>query len=149
MLVNGLTRVPVGTSGLSGALFSSTWRPTIPTAYRSLGQPRFSLGVFCGVCISWPFPSQKCSLAVTGLRPFPGPGHFHSVFSVVFVFVGRFLRKNKAWRSRVSVHSLGGGRGALRKPIPLGVSCGLCYFWAVSIAKIRLGGLPNRNHLST
>ena len=33
--------------------------------------------------------------------------------------------------------------------IPLGVFCGVLILWAVSIAKIRLGGLPNRNHLST
>ena len=70
---------------------------------------------------------------------------FHSGFSVVFVFPGRFPRKNAAWRSRVSVHSLGRGRGALRKPIPLGVSCGVCYFWAVSLAKIKLGFLCVRS----
>ena len=64
---------------------------------------------------------------------------FHSGFSVVFLFLGRFPRKNAAWRSRVSVHSLGRGRGALGKPIPLGVSCGVCSFWAVSLAKIKLG----------
>ena len=66
---------------------------------------------------------------------------FHSVICVVFVFPGRFLRKNKAWRARVSVHSLGGGRGEPRKPIPVGVSCGLCYFLAVSLARIKLGFL--------
>ena len=70
---------------------------------------------------------------------------FHSGFSVVFLFPGRFLRKNEAWRSRVSVHSLGRGRGELRKPIPLGVSCGLCYFLAVSLAKIKLGFLCVRS----
>ena len=70
---------------------------------------------------------------------------FHSGFSVVFVFPGCFLRKNASWRSRVSVHSLGRGRGALRKPFPLGVSCGVCYFWAVSLAKIKLGFLCVRS----
>ena len=70
---------------------------------------------------------------------------FHSGFPVVFVFPGRFLRKNASWRSRVSVHSLGRGRGALRKPIPLGVSCGVCYFLAVSLAKIRLSFLCVRS----
>ena len=68
---------------------------------------------------------------------------FHWVFSVVFLVV--FLCKNAAWRSRVSVHSLGRGRGALRKPIPLGVSCGVCYFLAVSLAKIKLGFLCVRS----
>ena len=53
----------------------------------------------------------------------------------------RFPCKNPAWRSRVSVHSLGRGRGEPRKPIPLSVSCGVCYFWAVSLAKIKLGFL--------
>ena len=33
----------------------------------------------------------------------------------------------------------------LRKPIPLGVSCGVCYFWAVSLAKIKLGFLCVRS----
>jgi hypothetical protein len=60
-------------------------------------------------------------------------------------FSGRFLRKNASWRSRVSVHSLGRGRGALRKPIPLGVSCGVCYFLAVSLAKTRLGFIGVRS----
>ena len=70
---------------------------------------------------------------------------FHSVFSVVFVFVGRFPRKNEAWRLRVSILPPGGGGGEPRKPIPLGVSCGLCYFWAVSLAKIKLGFLCVRS----
>ena len=70
---------------------------------------------------------------------------FHSGFSVVFVSPGGFLRKNKAWRSRVSVHSLCTYMGELRKPIPLGVSCGVCYFWAVSLAKIKLGFLCVRS----
>jgi hypothetical protein len=69
----------------------------------------------------------------------------HSVFSVVFVLPGRFLRKNAAWRSPVSVHSLCTYMGELRKPIPLGVSRGVCYFWAVSLAKIKLGFLCVRS----
>ena len=70
---------------------------------------------------------------------------FHSGFSVVFVFPGCFLRKNASWRSRVSVHSLGRGRGALRKPFPLGVSCGVCYFLALSLAKLKLGFIGVRS----
>ena len=104
--VNGVSQVPRYLAPLSGALFSSTWRPTIPTAYRPLGQPGFSLGVFCGVCTSWPFPSQKCSLAVTGLRPFPGPAegsaqnaNFTRCFLWCLLLLGRFPRKNQAWLS--------------------------------------------------
>ena len=85
--------------GLSGTFFSSTWRSTIATAYRSLGQPRFSLGFFCGLCISWLFPSQKSILAVTGLRPFPGPGeggppkaNSTRCFLWSLLFLGRFPR---------------------------------------------------------
>ena len=54
--------------------------------------------------ISWPFPSQKCILAVTGLRPFPGPGeggppkaNSTRCFLWCLLFLGRFPRKNQAW----------------------------------------------------
>ena len=70
---------------------------------------------------------------------------FRSGFSVVFVFPGCFLRKNASWRSRVSVHSLGRGRGAPRKPFPPGVSCGVCYFLALSLAKLKLGFIGVRS----
>ena len=89
-----------------GLCFPVLGRSTIPTAYRSLGQPGFSLGFFCGVCISWLFPSQKCILAVTGLRPFPGPGeggppkaNSTRCFLWCLLFLGRFPRKNQAWLS--------------------------------------------------
>ena len=64
---------------------------------------------------------------------------------MVFVSPGRFLRKNAAWRSPVSVHSLCTYRWALRKPFPLGVSCGVCYFLAVSPAKLKLGFIGVRS----
>jgi hypothetical protein len=70
---------------------------------------------------------------------------FHSGFSVVFVFPGCFLRKNASCRSRVSVHSLGRGRGALRKPYPPGVSCGVCYFLALFLANLKLGFIGVRS----
>ncbi len=64
---------------------------------------------------------------------------FHSVFCVVFVFPGRFLRKNKAWRSRVSVHSLctymylhGGAQKA---------NSTRCFLWC----SLLLGRFPRKN----
>ena len=107
-----------------------------------MGVPRY-LGTWLlspGLC----FPVLGAPQSPRLIVPSDNQGS-HSVFSVVFVFPGRFLRKNKAWRSRVSVHSLGRGRGEPRKPIPLGVSCGVCYFWAVSLAKIKLGFLCVRS----
>ena len=93
-------------------------------------------GPLCPTSSSWDDPVFSSHSVFRG---------FHSVFSVVFVSPGCFLRKNAAWWSPVSVHSLGRGRGELRKPIPLGVSCGLCYFLAVSLAKIKLGFLCVRS----
>ena len=107
-----------------------------------MGGPRY-LGTWLlspGLC----FPVLGAPQSPRLIVPSDNQGS-HSVFSVVFVFPGRFLRKNAAWRSRVSVHSLGTYMGELRKPIPLGVSCGLCYFWAVSLAKIKLGFLCVRS----
>ena len=60
-------------------------------------------------------------------------------------FSGRFPRKNEAWRLRVSILPPGGGGGEPRKPIPLGVSCGVRSFWAFSLAKIKLGCLCVRS----
>ena len=93
-------------------------------------------GPLCPTSSSWDDPVFSSHSVFLG---------FHSVFSVVFVSPGRFLRKNAAWRSPVSVHSLCTYRWALRKPFPLGVSCGVCYFWAVSLAKIKLGFLCVRS----
>ena len=105
--VNGVLQVPRYLAPLSGALFSSTWRPTIPTAYIA---PSDNLGFHSGFAVvfvlSWPFPSQKCILAVTGLRPFPGPGEGGAqkanstrCFLWCLLFLGRFPRKNQAWLS--------------------------------------------------
>ena len=93
-------------------------------------------GPLCPTSSSWDDPVFSSHSVFRG---------FHSVFSVVFVSPGRFLRKNAAWRSPVSVHSLCTYRWALRKPFPLGVSCGVCYFLALSLANLKLGFIGVRS----
>ena len=82
--VNGCPQVPRYLAPLSGALFSSTWRPTIPTADSDIGQSGFSFGVFCGPRIFCVVSLAKMRVGFLSVIPdasgmIPGPHLIHGI----------------------------------------------------------------------